>query len=204
MPSLSRKTEGITLLSLFQSPFVLKKNEKKKESIESSFWKNRVEKEISALKRVSNAEKKNRKREKAALKKVSNARKKNQKSKIKNTTNTTLYSTLFPRLTSLSHKKPAKNTYFTPTESLQAPACQPPSPACLHVLSAKRVSEDRRPPVNHRSPPAGRLFSTESWDFPNVSAGARRHCPTTRQSPARSFIHLGDTQIPAGDRLPFP
>ena len=40
-----------------------------------------MEKEISTLKRVSNAEKKNRKREKAALKKVSNARKneKNQK-----------------------------------------------------------------------------------------------------------------------------
>ena len=38
--------------------------------------KNRVEKEISALKRVSNAEKREKKREKAVLKKVSNVRKK--------------------------------------------------------------------------------------------------------------------------------
>ena len=48
----------------------------------SHFWKNRVEKEISALKRVSNAEKKIEK-EKAALKKVSNAKKKEKKKNVK-------------------------------------------------------------------------------------------------------------------------
>ena len=121
--------------------------------------------------------------------------------KIKNPKNKTLYSTLFPGLTSLSHKKPAKNTCFTPTESLQAPACQPPTPACLHGLSAKQVSEDRRPPVNHRSPPAARLFLTESWDFSQLLCRRPPVCLTARQSPACSFIYLGDAQIPAGDRL---
>ena len=53
----------------------------REKNLERNFWKNRVEKEISALKRVSNAEKKNRKREKAALKKVSNAEKKIEKEK---------------------------------------------------------------------------------------------------------------------------
>ena len=49
---------------------------REKKNIESNFWKNRVEKEISALKRVSNAEtKKNIEKEKAALKKVSKAEK---------------------------------------------------------------------------------------------------------------------------------
>jgi hypothetical protein len=64
----------------------------REKKIESNFWKNGVEKEISALKRVSNAEKKNRKREKAALKKkVSNARKKNEKNQKYQKHNPLLY-----------------------------------------------------------------------------------------------------------------
>ena len=136
------------------------------------------------------------------MKKVSNATKKMRK--IKNTKNTTLYSTLLPRITSLSHKKPAKNTNFTPTESLQAPACQPPAARLFSRSLRERISEDRRPPVNHRNPPVARLFLTESWDFPVTSQAPARDINYPAGRPPVSFTHLGYFQMPSGDRLPLP
>ena len=111
--------------------------------------------------------------------------------KIKNTKNTTLYSTLLPRLTSLSHKKPAKTQIFHPRSPCRRPPATRLPPACFPVLSANIFSENRRPPVNHRNPPGARLFLTESLDFTRDSAGARRRFPSARRSPARSISRSG-------------
>ena len=72
---------------------------------ESYFWKNRVEKEISALKRVSNAEKKYIYR-KSRVEKSERRRKKMRKTKIPKIQPFTL--PYYPGLRALSHKKLAK------------------------------------------------------------------------------------------------
>ena len=78
MPSLSRKTEGIALLSLFQSPSVLKKMREKNREQFLEKWSGkrnkRVEKSKQRRKKIE--------KEKAALKKVSNAKKKEKKKRM--------------------------------------------------------------------------------------------------------------------------
>ena len=126
-------------------------------------------------------------------------------SKTQNTKNTTLYSTLLPRLTSLSHKKPAKNTRFSPTESLQAPACRPPAARLFSRSLSEHIFRKQAPA--REIPPPARCPPVLNWEL--------EFFPETPQAPARDedypagrspvlFTHLGSFQIHPGDRLPFP
>ena len=108
--------------------------------------------------------------------------------KIKNTKNTTIDSTLLPRLTSLSHKKPAKNTRFSPTESLQAPACRPPAARLFSRSLSEHIFRKQAPA--REIPPPTRCPPVLNWELEVFQKLHRRPPAIPITPPVARPLHL--------------